>query len=52
MEVKIGPLTFSSKFDSGNLARVERVGKPDDADDENTNNSREPVLRFYWFKND
>ena len=29
METKVGPLTFFSNFDSGNLARVERVLKRD-----------------------
>lgn len=30
MEVRFGNLTFTSKFDSGNLARVEKVSKEDD----------------------
>ena len=34
METRIGGLVFTSKFDSGNLARVEKVSR-DDEDSEN-----------------
>ncbi len=33
MEVRCGNLFFTSKFDSGNLARVEKVVKEDGDDD-------------------
>ncbi|XP_053394186.1 cytosolic carboxypeptidase-like protein 5 isoform X3 [Mercenaria mercenaria] len=33
MEARCGGLLFTSKFDSGNLARVEKVSKDDDDDD-------------------
>lgn len=36
METKIGPLTFFSNFDSGNLARVERVKRETISCDGNT----------------
>ncbi|BFZ00186.1 hypothetical protein BsWGS_03224 [Bradybaena similaris] len=40
MEVKVGGLVFTSKFDSGNLARVEKVFRNEDAvDSENANGS-------------
>ena len=32
MEVRCGPLLFTSKFDSGNLAKVEKVARSDDED--------------------
>ena len=32
MEAYIGNLFFTSKFDSGNLARVEEVDKPEEAE--------------------
>jgi hypothetical protein len=38
METRIGNLTFTSKFDSGNLARVEKVSK--DEDEEQSNSSK------------
>jgi len=33
MEARCGGLLFTSKFDSGNLARVEKVSKDDDDED-------------------
>ena len=33
MEFRCGGLLFTSKFDSGNLARVEKVSKDDDEED-------------------
>ena len=33
METRCGGLFFTSKFDSGNLAKVEKVGKDSDDDD-------------------
>lgn len=33
METRCGGLLFTSKFDSGNLARVEKVSKDDDDED-------------------
>lgn len=32
IEVRFGSLVFTSKFDSGNLARVEKVCRDDDLD--------------------
>ena len=32
IDVRCGGLFFTSKFDSGNLARVEKVGKEEDAE--------------------
>lgn len=32
MDFRVGNLFFSSKFDSGNLARVERVARDDDCE--------------------
>ncbi|XP_025109190.1 cytosolic carboxypeptidase-like protein 5 isoform X2 [Pomacea canaliculata] len=37
MEARFGNLTFTSKFDSGNLARVEKVSKEDDEEVSNAN---------------
>ncbi|KAL8590379.1 hypothetical protein ACOMHN_011593 [Nucella lapillus] len=37
METRIGNLTFTSKFDSGNLAKVEKVPKDEDEEPVNTN---------------
>ena len=33
MEIRCGGLLFTSKFDSGNLARVEKVTKDEDEED-------------------
>ena len=33
MEFRCGGLLFTSKFDSGNLARVEKVSRDDDEED-------------------
>ena len=33
MEARVGGLLFTSKFDSGNLARVEKVSKEEDDSD-------------------
>ena len=33
MEIRCGGLLFTSKFDSGNLARVEKVSKDEDEED-------------------
>lgn len=33
MEIRCGGLLFTSKFDSGNLARVEKASKDEDDDD-------------------
>lgn len=38
MECRVGGLLFTSKFDSGNLARVERVGRDDDEDQQQSGN--------------
>ena len=32
IEIRFGSLVFTSKFDSGNLARVEKVVRDDDCD--------------------
>ncbi|KAI8787445.1 cytosolic carboxypeptidase-like protein 5 isoform X1 [Biomphalaria glabrata] len=39
MEIKIGNLCFTSKFDSGNLARVEKVSKDDEGTENDVTNS-------------
>ncbi|XP_070195539.1 cytosolic carboxypeptidase-like protein 5 isoform X3 [Littorina saxatilis] len=43
MEARIGNLTFSSKFDSGNLAKVEKVTKDEEEEPVNST-SRDEVL--------
>ena len=43
MEYRSGGLLFTSKFDSGNLARVERVHHDDD-DDPSTHRVGDPVI--------
>ncbi|RUS74128.1 hypothetical protein EGW08_018108 [Elysia chlorotica] len=39
MEARVGGLLFTSKFDSGNLARVEKVSKEEDESDNDTSKS-------------
>ena len=46
METRIGSLIFTSKFDSGNLARVEKVAKDDDEDVSNSSKIC-MILSFY-----
>ena len=46
METRIGNLTFTSKFDSGNLSRVEKVSK----DDEEEETNRSKFISLYLIK--
>jgi len=50
MEFRCGGLLFTSKFDSGNLARVEKVSKDEDDDDPGKNVYRRCLFKktHYW----
>ena len=47
MEARVGNLIFTSKFDSGNLAKVEKVTRDDD--DEPVNTSKMTMLLLLFF---
>ncbi|XP_032234013.2 cytosolic carboxypeptidase-like protein 5 isoform X2 [Nematostella vectensis] len=49
MEERIGSLTFFSNFDSGNLAKVERVKHDDESSDKEDNNSASFPVPDYEF---
>lgn len=47
MEARVGNLIFTSKFDSGNLAKVEKVTRDDD--DEPVNTSKMTMFFSFLF---
>jgi hypothetical protein len=48
MEIRCGGLYFTSKFDSGNLARVEKVPRDDDESDAGTVYSQMASIKKYF----
>lgn len=48
MEARIGNLTFSSKFDSGNLAKVEKVTKDEEEEPVNSSKMAINVDLLHW----
>ena len=47
MEFKFGQLTFTSKFDSGNLAKVDKISRNDDDDDEPSSSQYYSLITSY-----